>query len=296
MKRSHYGVVVVCLLVAGVLGALTSRSTKAQTQAQAPLRTLDQAVAAAINDNGGEATVIFSAAAPNAPSALTLQVINGVPTLMWNGPTGGDAVEDYVINIYNLPRGTQGRSLVLSSRTFSTATNLAIRNPVVGSYCVDVQARNGSGVSEPSNEFCGTVPGGGPAPCPPPGSPSFTGNPTVNGTAVRFEWAAVAGATRYGILFSFSANGAIAQAFEASSTSYTLNVPAGTSVTAFARVVAVNACGGISNPSGAAQFTVSGGTGTPQPSPGTGACAFGVPPEFSSINQWRACVDELWVR
>lgn len=172
--------------------------------------------------------------APNAPSGLTVTVNGSTVVLNWIAPVAGDPATSFVIEAGS---ASGGADIVSFDTTLFTTTFTAMNVPS-GTYFVRVRARNGSGVSGPSNEGIVLV---GVTPCSPPPAPAGLGY-SVQISRVTMFWNSVPGATSY-VLEAGSSRGLANLAnFDTGNTmtSFTaLGVPPGDY---YVRVRAKNAC------------------------------------------------------
>ena len=90
---------------------------------------------------------------PNAPQALGAQLEGRDVILRWVAPTGGSAVDDYI-----LEAGSSTGLANLARVSVGQATTLRVANVPPGAYYVRVKARNRSGESAASNEVLVLVP------------------------------------------------------------------------------------------------------------------------------------------
>jgi hypothetical protein len=86
--------------------------------------------------------------APGAPSNLTVTVTGNSVTLVWSGPTSGDAVLSYVLEAGS----ASGAANLANIVTNSTATTFSASGIGAGTYFVRVRAQNAGGLSASSNE------------------------------------------------------------------------------------------------------------------------------------------------
>jgi hypothetical protein len=91
--------------------------------------------------------------APGTPSGLTHEKKGDVVLLNWTAPAGGDLVSTYVVEAGSSP----GANNVGTFVTPGSATTFQRQAPA-GTYYTRVLARNGCGMSAPSNEIVVTVP------------------------------------------------------------------------------------------------------------------------------------------
>lgn len=126
--------------------------------------------------------------APVSPTALTVAVSGHTVTLTWAPPTGGDASTSYVVE------AGSGSGLVDLANFDSGNTALALTADGVpsGTYFVRVRAKNGGGVSAPSNEVVFTI-SGGPAACSSPPNPPTGLTAKVSGSTLILSWTAPGG-------------------------------------------------------------------------------------------------------
>lgn len=180
--------------------------------------------------------------APSPPLGLTAAVGGATVTLAWRPPAAGSSPTDYVLVAGRTP-GTA--NIVPGAAIGDTA--VTVGGVPAGQYFVRVHARNGGGISAPSNEVMFTVG----LSCTLPSAPrNFAA--TKAGNHLSLSWAppAVGGPSSY-IVQAGSAPGA-ANLFNANiggGTTIGAGVPNGTY---YVRVFAMNACGvGPASPEGA---------------------------------------------
>jgi len=123
--------------------------------------------------------------APSAPASLAVFVTGARVTLSWLTPSAGDLPTSYIIEAGS----ASGRSDLASFDTGSTVPALNVDSVPAGTYFVRVRAKNGAGVSGPSNEVIVTVSGGGSCA---PGAPAGL-SVSTSGSTVTLAWTAPAG-------------------------------------------------------------------------------------------------------
>jgi hypothetical protein len=99
-----------------------------------------------------EAVLQFGA--PGAPTALTLTKTTTSMTLAWKAPTTGGAVVNYILELGTATGLTNGGSYPIPPTTTTVTTAL----PPKGAYFMRIRAKNGAGLSAPTNEVSLTVP------------------------------------------------------------------------------------------------------------------------------------------
>lgn len=149
----------------------------------------------------GQITALrFSAAglAPGAPSNLTFNTASSTVSLSWNPPSSGDPATSYVVEAGSV----SGLANVASFDTGSALTSLSVDNVPVGRYFVRVKARNGAGLSAPTNEVLIVVGGS----CAVPAAPTNLRS-CATSTTLSLTWSGSPGAASY-ILEAGSSPGA----------------------------------------------------------------------------------------
>jgi hypothetical protein len=129
-----------------------------------------------------------AALAPAAPSNLTFNTASSTVSLSWNAPSGGDPATSYVVEAGS----ASGLANLASFDTGSALTSLSVTSVPNGQYFVRVKARNGAGLSPPSNEVVISVGGS----CTVPPAPTNLRS-CVAGTSVTLTWTGSPGATSY---------------------------------------------------------------------------------------------------
>ncbi|HMF92659.1 MAG TPA: BACON domain-containing carbohydrate-binding protein [Vicinamibacterales bacterium] len=123
--------------------------------------------------------------APSAPSSLAALVNGARVTLSWVTPSAGDLPTSYIVEAGS----ASGRSDLASFDTGGTVPALNVDSVPAGTYFVRVRAKNGAGVSGPSNEVVVTVTGGGACA---PGAPTGL-SASASGSTVTLAWTAPGG-------------------------------------------------------------------------------------------------------
>jgi len=125
-----------------------------------------------------------SCAPPGPPQALSSTVTGQLVQLNWQAPSGGGQQE------YVLEAGTAPGQTNVASITLPNTSSFSVTAPP-GTYHVRARARNGCGVSAPSNEVVVTVGG-----CSAPAAPTAL-RFTRAGSLVTLNWDSAAGASDY---------------------------------------------------------------------------------------------------
>lgn len=154
---------------------------------------------------------------PSAPSGLSSSVTGSTVALTWLPAGGSDPATSYVIEAGS----STGATNLVNVDTGNSSTMIVAVSVPAGAYFVRVRAKNGAGVSGPSNEV--TVVVGGAVPCSTVGAPTNL-TASVNGGTVTLNWLAATGAC--------AANGYTLQAGSLPGANNLVNAPVG-AVTSF---------------------------------------------------------------
>lgn len=184
---------------------------------------------------------------PGAPSGLVATLQGSVLSMSWNAPTTGGAPSDYVLEAATDP----GFGSVIFAGGIGSARSVTIGGVPPGTFFLRVRARNGSGISGPSNsQQIGSSACAGP-----PSAPANFGITKLGGLSVRLSWSPAGGSPTAYVLQA---------ALDPSFASIIASVPVGGVMTLdiaavpgtfFVRVLAGNSCGN-SGPSNSASVTL----------------------------------------
>ncbi len=182
---------------------------------------------------------------PGAPSGFAATLTGSTLTLTWQAPASGGAPSDYVLEVALDP----GFGQVIFGGGIGTNRSATFTGVPPGIFHLRVRARNGSGISAPSNSQ--QIGAGG---CAPPAAPATFAITKLGGLAIRLSWTPAGGATGYTLHGALDPNFAsvIATVPVGAATSLDVGAVPGTF---FVRVSATNSCG-ASGPSNGASVTL----------------------------------------